>query len=66
VLRVVSDRSPTWAPKFVDALLADKVYGEILSFSWAVKTDINHPMRLALDTFLMEFAQDLQTDPDTM
>ena len=66
VLRVVSDRAPSWSPKFVDGLLADRVYGEILSFAWAVKTDVNHPMRLAIDTFLIEFAQDLQTDPDTM
>jgi len=66
VLRVVSDRSPSWSPKFVDSLLADRVYGEILAFSWAVKTDVNHPMRLAIDTFLIHFAQDLQTDPDTM
>ncbi|HEY0806279.1 MAG TPA: DUF445 domain-containing protein [Pseudonocardiaceae bacterium] len=66
VLRVVSDRAPSWSPKFVDSLLADRVYGEILSFAWAVKTDVNHPMRLAIDTFLIEFAQDLQTDPDTM
>ncbi|NIH85929.1 DUF445 family protein [Amycolatopsis granulosa] len=66
VLRVVSDRAPSWSPKFVDAMLADKVYGEVLSFAWAVKTDVNHPMRLALDKFLGEFAQDLQNDPETM
>jgi uncharacterized membrane-anchored protein YjiN (DUF445 family) len=66
VLRVVSDRAPSWSPRFVDSLLADKVYGEILTFAWAVKTDVNHPMRLAIDTFLIEFSQDLQTDPDTM
>jgi uncharacterized membrane-anchored protein YjiN (DUF445 family) len=66
VLRVVSERAPTWSPKFVDEMLADKVYGEVLSFAWAVKTDVNHPMRTALDRFLTEFAQDLQTDPDTM
>nr|WP_216210800.1 DUF445 family protein [Amycolatopsis aidingensis] len=66
VLRVVSDRAPTWSPKFVDSMLADKVYGEVLSFSWAVKTDVNHPMRIALDKFLAEFATDLQHDPETM
>ncbi|MEC3975393.1 DUF445 domain-containing protein [Amycolatopsis sp. H20-H5] len=66
MLRVVSDRAPSWSPKFVDEMLADKVYGEVLAFTWAVKTDINHPMRLALDKFLGEFAQDLQTDADTM
>ncbi|HEX6357302.1 MAG TPA: DUF445 domain-containing protein [Actinophytocola sp.] len=66
VLRVVSDRAPTWSPKFVDSMVADKVYGEVLSFAWLVKTDPNHPMRLAIDKFLAEFASDLQTDPATM
>jgi uncharacterized membrane-anchored protein YjiN (DUF445 family) len=66
VLRVVSDRAPTWSPKFVDAMVADKVYGEVLSFAWMVKTDPNHPMRLAVDKFLAEFAEDLQHDEATM
>jgi uncharacterized membrane-anchored protein YjiN (DUF445 family) len=66
MLRVVSDRAPSWSPKFVDEMLADKVYGEVLAFAWAVKTDVNHPMRQTLDKFLAEFASDLQTDPETM
>ncbi|MQA62634.1 MAG: DUF445 family protein [Actinophytocola sp.] len=66
VLRVVSDRAPTWSPKFVDELLADKVYGEVLSFAWAVKVDTAHPMRQALDRFLGEFAVDLQDDAETI
>jgi uncharacterized membrane-anchored protein YjiN (DUF445 family) len=66
VLNVVSDRAPTWSPKFVDAMVADKVYGEVLSFTWLVKTDPNHPMRIAIDKFLAEFASDMQTDPVTM
>ncbi|EHY89899.1 DUF445 domain-containing protein [Saccharomonospora azurea] len=66
VLRVVSDRAPSWSPRFVDTMLADKVYGEVLSFAWAVKTDVNHPLRLAVDRFLVEFAGDLQKDPETI
>lgn len=66
VLRVVSDRAPTWSPKFVDSMVADKVYGEVLQFTWLVKNDPNHPMRLAIDKFLAEFASDMQTDPATM
>ncbi|HEY7593295.1 MAG TPA: DUF445 domain-containing protein [Actinophytocola sp.] len=66
VLRVVSDRAPSWSPKFVDSMVADKVYGEVLSFAWVVKTDPNHPMRLAVDKFLVEFADDLQHDETTM
>ncbi|OLF04497.1 hypothetical protein BLA60_40650 [Actinophytocola xinjiangensis] len=66
VLRVVSDRAPNWSPRFVDSMVADKVYGEVLSFAWLVKTDPNHPMRLAIDKFLGEFAADLQSDQATM
>ncbi|HVK22620.1 MAG TPA: DUF445 domain-containing protein [Actinokineospora sp.] len=66
VVNVVAGRSPTWSPKFVDALVADKVYGEVLNFAWSVKTDVNHPMRLTLDKFLTEFAGDMQTDPRVM
>ncbi|HEX3792613.1 MAG TPA: DUF445 domain-containing protein [Pseudonocardiaceae bacterium] len=66
VVRVVAERSPNWAPRFVDGLVADKLYTEVLAFAWAVKTDVNHPMRQAIDRFLLEFAADLQTDPTTM
>jgi uncharacterized membrane-anchored protein YjiN (DUF445 family) len=66
MLRVVSDRAPSWSPRFVDGLLADKVYSEVLSFAWAVKNDVNHPMRLAVDKFLVEFSDDLQHDEQTM
>jgi uncharacterized membrane-anchored protein YjiN (DUF445 family) len=66
VMRVVADHAPTWSPKFVDALIADKVYSEVLAFSWAVKVDPEHPMRKAVDKFLVEFAQDLQHDPETI
>ncbi|MDQ3405268.1 MAG: DUF445 domain-containing protein, partial [Actinomycetota bacterium] len=66
VLGVVSGRAPTWSPKFVDSLVADKVYGEVLNFAWNVKSDPEHPMRVALDTFLTEFAGDLQHDPVVM
>jgi uncharacterized membrane-anchored protein YjiN (DUF445 family) len=66
VLRVVSDRAPSWSPRFVDGLLADKLYSEVLSFAWAVRNDVNHPMRLAVDKFLVEFSHDLQHDEKTM
>ncbi|WP_433873852.1 DUF445 domain-containing protein [Saccharopolyspora sp. CA-218241] len=66
VLRVVSQRAPTWSPRFFDSLVADKIYAEVLSFAWAVKTDPEHPMRQAVDRFLVEFADDLQHDPKTM
>jgi uncharacterized membrane-anchored protein YjiN (DUF445 family) len=66
VMRVVSQRAPSWSPKFFDALIADKIYAEVLSFAWAVKTDQEHQMRKAVDRFLVEFADDLQHDPKTI
>jgi uncharacterized membrane-anchored protein YjiN (DUF445 family) len=63
ILRLVSQRLPGWSPRFVDELLADRLYGEVLAFAWAVHTEPDHPMRKALDNFLLEFAEDLQTDP---
>ncbi|WP_285747650.1 DUF445 domain-containing protein [Lentzea sp. NBRC 105346] len=66
VMLVVTDRAPSWSPKFVDAMLADKVYAELVDFAWAVKTDVNHPMRQAIDQFLIEFSGDMQNDPATM
>jgi uncharacterized membrane-anchored protein YjiN (DUF445 family) len=66
ILGVVSGRAPTWSPKFVDSMVADKVYNELLSVTWNVKNDVNHPMRIALDRFLGEFAADLQHDPKVM
>jgi Predicted membrane protein len=66
VLRIVHDRAPTWSPRFLDDLVADKVFLEVQNFAWAVKTDPQHPLRKAVDTFLVDFATDLQNDPDTI
>jgi uncharacterized membrane-anchored protein YjiN (DUF445 family) len=66
VSRVVSQRAPSWSPKFLDGYLADKIYREVEAFALAVKTDPQHQLRIALDHFLGEFADDLQHDPVTM
>ncbi|WP_104062971.1 DUF445 domain-containing protein [Arthrobacter sp. 4R501] len=63
VSRLVSDRSPTWVPQFVDGLVGDKVYVEILKFSRAVQSDPNHQVRQQIDKYLNDLAQDLQHDP---
>ena len=63
---MVTERAPSWSPRFVDGMIADRVYTEVRNFAWAVKTDPEHKLRLAIDTFLVEFAGDLQNDPDTI
>ena len=66
VSRVVSQRAPSWSPRFLDDIVADRIYNEVLNFARAVKDDPQHQLRLSLDTFLSEFAQDLQHDPATI
>ena len=63
VNRLVTDRSPTWVPSFVDGLVGDKVYVEILKFTRAVQSDPQHQVRRSIDKYLKELAQDLQHDP---
>jgi uncharacterized membrane-anchored protein YjiN (DUF445 family) len=65
IMTLVSRQAPTWSPRFVDGLIADRIYAEALSFAWAVKADADHPLRKAIDRFLASFAGDLQHDPDT-
>ena len=64
--RVVSQRAPSWSPRFLDGFVADRIYNEVLAFAEAVKNDPGHQLRIALDRFLGEFAVDLQTDPATI
>lgn len=63
VSRVVTDRSPTWVPSFVDGMVGDKVYLEVLKFAQAVQSDPQHQVRQSIDTYLKDLAQDLQYDP---
>jgi uncharacterized membrane-anchored protein YjiN (DUF445 family) len=65
VMALVSRQAPSWSPRFVDGLIADRLYAEALSFAWAVKSDADHPLRKAIDRFLVSFAADLQDDPET-
>ena len=66
VARVVTQRAPSWSPRFLDGMVADRIYNEVLAFALAVRTDPDHQLRHALDRFLAEFARDLQTDPTTI
>ena len=59
---LVSDRSPSWVPNFVDGLVGDKVYTEVYKFVHAVQADQQHQVRLQLDKYLKDLAEDLQHD----
>ncbi|WP_104193299.1 DUF445 domain-containing protein [Cryobacterium sp. Y82] len=58
--RVVSQRLPTWMPGFIDKLVDDKAYREVLAFVASARHDRKHPVRKALDDYLGEVMHDLQ------
>jgi len=62
----VRKKAPTWAPQFVNELLADRAYRELSEWTWQIKADKQHPVRVALIGFVEDFARDLQSDPATM
>ena len=64
--RWVREKAPTWAPQFVNELLSDRAYRELSEWTWQIKVDKQHPVRLALIGFVEDFARDLQHDPSTM
>ncbi|MEA9985894.1 DUF445 domain-containing protein [Subtercola sp. RTI3] len=63
---LVSKRLPSWLPSFVDRLVDDRVYREALKFVQSVQANPGHPLRKALDEYLLRLADDLQHDPAMM
>ena len=61
--RVVSERLPSWLPGFVDKLVDDKAYREVLAFVASARGDRQHPVRRALDDYLSQVMTDLQHEP---
>ncbi|MCQ1951714.1 DUF445 domain-containing protein [Arthrobacter sp. zg-Y238] len=64
--RLVTERSPSWVPAFVDDLVGDRVQIQAERFLIDVQENPNHQLRVALDNYLTGVARDLQEDPKTM
>lgn len=62
IARLIDERTPRWAPRFVRDLVGDKVNRELLAFTAEVSADPDHEARHAIRRFLTQFAQDLQHD----
>lgn len=60
---VVAAQSPSWVPRMVDELLAQKVQRELGSLLHALGHDPRHPLRGALTQWLLEFTAGMQHDP---
>ncbi|MEW9521051.1 DUF445 domain-containing protein [Streptomyces tubercidicus] len=65
VMTAVSGGAPGWTPRFVDRKVGDRVYKELLRFVTEMRDMPEHPARGAIDRFLGDFADDLQSDPQT-
>ncbi|ALG83609.1 membrane protein [Gordonia phthalatica] len=64
--RVVDRDGPAWAPKFVNHLVGDKIYRELTEFTYKVRSDPRHELRIAMHDFIADFAQELQHDDATI
>ncbi|MFV5994631.1 DUF445 domain-containing protein [Streptomyces sp. NPDC056231] len=65
VMDAVQGGAPGWTPRFVDKRVGERVYKELLRFVTEMRDMPGHPARASIDTFLTDFAADLQTDSDT-
>ncbi|WP_084475189.1 DUF445 domain-containing protein [Nocardia vermiculata] len=60
--RIVMRDAPSWAPKFANVLLSEKIYRELVEFTWKIRSQPDHEVRMAINGFLEDFARDLQYD----
>lgn len=66
VVRTISEEAPGWTPRFIDRRIGDRVHRELLRFVTEVRDDPEHPARGTVDSFLADFADELQHDPETI
>ena len=64
--RVIDKDGPAWAPKFVNSLVGDRLYRELVEFTFKVRSDPEHQVRQAMTAMLVQLATDLQNDPATI
>jgi uncharacterized membrane-anchored protein YjiN (DUF445 family) len=65
IVAVLGKQAPTWTPRFVDDIVADRIHLELVRFVAAVRDDKDHDVRQALDRMLVQFADDLRANPST-
>jgi uncharacterized membrane-anchored protein YjiN (DUF445 family) len=66
VVRVVAGQAPGWSPRFVDDLVAARIYDEIMRVATAVRDQPDHEIRGTFDRLLVNLATDLQHDQTTI
>jgi uncharacterized membrane-anchored protein YjiN (DUF445 family) len=64
--QALSERLPGWLPGFAARMVDDRAFREVLGLLGAARADPRHPLRLAVDRYLAQLADDLQYDPRTI
>ncbi|HEX6887567.1 MAG TPA: DUF445 domain-containing protein [Candidatus Nanopelagicales bacterium] len=65
IIDVVGKQAPTWTPRLLDGIVADRIHFELVKFLAAVRDNPEHDVRKAIDRMLVQFAEDLRTNPAT-
>lgn len=66
IVSMVDGRAPSWAPKFVNDLVGERIYRELLGWCRDVAANPNHEARVALLGYITQLSVDLQHDPQLM
>jgi uncharacterized membrane-anchored protein YjiN (DUF445 family) len=66
VTRILNTRAPWWTPQWLDELVTQRIYLEVVAWVEDISNDPDHGARRALDDMLRQVARDLQNDPQTM
>ena len=65
IISVIGNQAPTWTPRLLDDIVADRIHFELVKFLAAVRDDPDHEVRTAIDRMLVQFAEDLRANPAT-
>lgn len=63
IIALIDSRKPAWAPRFVHALIGDRIYAELMSVLDDIDANPHHEAREWIRGFLIRLADDLQHDP---
>ena len=66
VAALIENRAPSWTPLWLDKRVSTWVHEQVVEWVAEIGRTPDHNARIALDKWLKELAQDLQTDPATM
>lgn len=65
VVAIVGQRAPWWTPMWLDEKVATRVHAELVEWVAEIRDNQRHMARRALDDWLAQLAENLQTDAET-